>query len=170
MFLSGIISRLSLWAGRAAALVVFPLIAAMVYEVISRYLFSRPTVWAFDISYMLMGSIFLLGTSYALLIGQHVNVDFIHDRLPKRAIAAIDLIGYVVLAGMSAWITFALFKYMADAYRSGEGTGVSAWNPQVWPYRLVYVVGFGLFTLQVLAKAIENALILIDRSSQDAEQ
>jgi TRAP-type mannitol/chloroaromatic compound transport system permease small subunit len=161
------ISRLSLWAGYLAAIVVLPLIAAMVYEVISRYAFARPTAWAFELSYMMMGTIFLLGTAYALLIGQHVNVDFIHARLPARGVAAIDFIGYVILTAMSAWLTFALFNYAVGAYRSGEGSGLSAWNPPIWPYRLVFVVGFGLFTLQALAKAIENAMRIVSREPQD---
>lgn len=161
------IGRLSLLAGQAAALVVLPLIAAMVYEVVSRYAFARPTAWAFELSYMMMGAIFLLGIAYALLVGQHVNVDFIHARLPARGISIIDFVGYVILTGLNVWLTIALFNYFADAYRSGEGSGLSAWNPQVWPYRMVFVVGFALFALQTFAKAIENALVVLGRAPQD---
>ena len=155
------IGRLSLWAGRTAALLVVPLVLAMVYEVLGRYVFGRPTDWAFELSYMMMGTIFLLGIAYALLIGQHVNVDFIHDALPKRVVAVIDLLGYLVLTGMTAWIAFALFRYFGDAYRSGEGSGLSAWNPPVWPYRFIFAAGFALFALQALAKALENALVAL---------
>jgi TRAP-type mannitol/chloroaromatic compound transport system permease small subunit len=56
---------------------------------------------------------------------------------------------------------------MIAAYRSGEGAGVSAWNPKIWPYRVVYMVGFALFTLQAFAKAIENALVLF-RGAREA--
>ena len=137
-----------------------PLVLAMVYEVVSRYAFDRPTIWAFELSYMMMGVIFLLGISYALLKGQHVNVDFLHEALPRRGVAVIDFVGYVVLTGMSAWIAFALFRYFGEAYRSGEGSGLSAWNPPVWPYRFVFAIGFTLFSLQTLAKAIENGQLI----------
>ena len=155
------IGRLSLWAGRLGALLVVPLVLAMVYEVLSRYVFGSPTVWAFELSYMMMGTIFLLGIAYALSIGEHVNVDFIHDALPKHAVAVIDLFGYLVLTGLTAWITLALFRYFGDAYRSGEGSGLSAWNPPVWPYRFIFAAGFALFALQALAKALENALVAL---------
>ena len=59
------IETLSLWSGRIAAMLLLPLVFAMVYEVLSRYLFDAPTQWAFEVSYMLMGTIFLLGLSYA---------------------------------------------------------------------------------------------------------
>ncbi len=161
MILIRSIDRLSLWAGKLAALLVLPLVAAMVFEVVSRYAFDAPTVWAFELAYMMMGTIFLLGLAYALSIGAHVNVDFLHDHLPPRVVALIDFLGYALLTAMSAWMTWALAGYALQAYESGEGTGLSAWNPKVWPYRVIYAVGFGLFTLQTVAKTLENLLIVL---------
>lgn len=156
-----LIGTLSLWVGRLAALLVVPLVLAMVYEVVSRYAFRAPTIWAFELSYMMMGTIFLLGTAYALLVGQHVNVDFIHDSLPRRAVGIVDGLAYLVLTGFAAWITFALFRYAGSALHSGEGSGLSVWNPPVWPYRYIIAFGFGVFALQCLAKFIENLLIAL---------
>ena len=158
-----LVGALSLWGGRAAALLVVPLVFAMVYEVVSRYAFGAPTVWAFEISYMMMGAIFLMAIAYALLVGQHVNVDFIHDALPKRVVALIDLLAYVLLTGLSAWLTYGLLNYANAAYQSGEGSGLSSWNPPVWPYRYIFAIGFGLFTLQCLGKVVENLLAALGR-------
>lgn len=162
------IGRLSLWSGRLGALIVLPLVLAMVFEVISRYVFAAPTLWAFELSYMMMGAIFLLGLSYALLVGQHVNVDFIHQRMPPRAIALIDTIGYLLLTCMLTWMLITLVRNVGDVYRSGEGSGLSAWNPKIWPYRLVYVVGFALFALQSFAKLLENLLVVVGHAPKDA--
>lgn len=164
------INMLSLWSGRAGALVVLPLVLAMVYEVLSRYLFSAPTQWAFELSYMMMGTIFLLGLSYAVLVNQHVNVDFLHQVLPRRGIAIIDAIGYVLMTGMLFWLTKALIDNVFSVYRSGEGTGLSSWNPPIWPYRVIYALGFGLFALQCLAKAIENLLIVFGHDPEGSAQ
>lgn len=161
------IGRLSLWSGRIGALLVLPLVLAMVYEVISRYFFAAPTQWAFELSYMMMGSIFLLGLSYAVLVDQHVNVDFIHQKLPKRGIAIIDAIGYILLAGMMFWLTRALIDNAASVYRTGEGSGLSAWNPKIWPYRVIYVLGFGLFALQCAGKALQNLLTVFGKGTEE---
>ena len=160
------IGRLSLWSGRLGAVVVLPLVLAMVFEVVSRYAFSAPTAWAFELSYMMMGTIFLLGLSYAVLVNQHVNVDFLHQVLPRRGVAIIDAIGYILMAGMLFWLTNTLIANIASVYRTGEGTGLSAWNPPIWPYRCIYALGFGLFALQCLAKAIENLLGLCGRETE----
>jgi TRAP-type mannitol/chloroaromatic compound transport system permease small subunit len=164
------INQLSLWSGRVGALVVLPLVLAMVYEVLSRYLFAAPTQWAFELSYMMMGTIFLLGLSYAVLVDQHVNVDFLHQVLPRRGIAIINGIGYILMTGMLFWLTKTLIANIGDVYRTGEGTGLSAWNPPIWPYRTIYAIGFGLFALQCLAKAIENLLIVFGREPEVTAQ
>jgi TRAP-type mannitol/chloroaromatic compound transport system permease small subunit len=156
-----LIGWLSLWSGRIGALLVLPLVLAMVYEVVSRYFFAAPTQWAFELSYMMMGTIFLLGLSYAVLVDQHVNVDFIHQRLSKRGIAVIDAIGYAILAGMLFWLTQALIGNAISVYRTGEGSGLSAWNPKIWPYRVIYVVGFALFALQSAARVVQNLLVIV---------
>ena len=168
MWIVRLIGQLSLWSGRLGALVVLPLVLAMVFEVVSRYAFSAPTIWAFELSYMMMGTIFLLGLSYALFVGQHVNVDFIHQRLPRRAIAVIDAVGYTVLTCMLFWMTMVLAENVEGVYRTGEGSGLSAWNPKIWPYRVIYTSGFALFALQSLAKMIENLLIAMGFSGEDA--
>jgi TRAP-type mannitol/chloroaromatic compound transport system permease small subunit len=164
------INILSLWSGRVGAVVVLPLVLAMVYEVLSRYLFSAPTQWAFELSYMMMGTIFLLGLSYAVLVNQHVNVDFLHQVLPRRGVATIDAVGYILMTGMLFWLTITLINNVGEVYATGEGTGLSAWNPPIWPYRIVYAVGFGLFALQCLAKAIENLLIVFGREAEVTAQ
>ncbi|MBJ3775849.1 TRAP transporter small permease subunit [Acuticoccus mangrovi] len=158
-----IVETISLWSGRIAALLIVPLVLSMTYEVLSRYLFDAPTQWAFEVSYMMMGTIFLLGLAYALRNDAHVNVDFIHARLPKRAMAAIDIVLFIVLLGLMVWLTRALVFDVLRVYKTGEGSGLSAWNPPLWPYRMVAVTGFALFTLQLVATIVRRLLILMGR-------
>jgi len=95
------------------------------------------------------------------------SISFTSERLPRRAIAVIDAIGYAILTCMLFWMLTVLAQNVVDTYRTGEGSGLSAWNPKVWPYRTIYVVGFALFALQSLAKTIENFLIAIGRAPED---
>ncbi len=159
------IGRVSEATGRIGALIVVPLVFAMVYEVVSRYVFSAPTFWAFEVSYMMMGGVFFFGVAYALKIGAHVNVDFIHARLPHRLASLIDFVGYLILTCLCIWIASALIAHVANGIRTGEGSGVSAWNPTIWPYRLVFVIGFATLALQTFAKLIESAMGLMGREA-----
>lgn len=152
------VGRVSTWSGRLGALIVFPLVGAMVWEVGARYLFDAPTSWAFELSYMMMGAIFLMGLSYALHMDAHVRVDFIHSFAPKRLTAGFDALCFLCLTALFAWLTWALAWNAHRVFLTGEGSGLSAWNPTIWPYRLIYVAGFGLMTLQTAATTLARIM------------
>src|SRR5205807_6815014 len=56
-----------------------PLVLAVSYEVIARYAFDAPSIWSFDVTYMLYGTIFMLGAAYALHKGAHIRTDFFYE-------------------------------------------------------------------------------------------
>ena len=65
------IDTFSLWCGRIFCWMLVPLMLAMVWEVLARKLFAAPTMWAYDVSRMLSGALFLVGAGYALMRGVH---------------------------------------------------------------------------------------------------
>lgn len=148
-------------------LIIVPLILGMVYEVLSRYIFSAPTFWAYELGYMMMGAIFVLGMAYALKVRQHVTVDLIHGALGPRAKAAVNILGYCVFIPCIAWLTYALWGYTVRAYVGGELSGQSAWNPQIWPYRVVLTIGFLVFLLQVLIEFVKNWIVLFTNDATE---
>ena len=79
-----------------------------------------------------------------------------------RIIIVIDLIGYVILLlpGL-LWLDIGLYDYAREAYEYGEVTGESAWNPVVWPFRSAWVLGFVVFTLQVVAEVLKALVVLM---------
>ena len=117
----------------------------MVYEVVARYAFSAPTLWAFEVSYMLMGSAFMLGIAYCLQVDQHVRVDFFYAVVSRRKSAVMDIIGFVLIIPMTIWLLGGMIDYFDRAYTGQERSGESAWNPAVWPFRFVFIMGFFLF-------------------------
>ena len=148
-------------------LIIVPLILGMVYEVLSRYIFSAPTFWAYELGYMMMGAIFVLGMAYALKVRQHVTVDLIHGALGPRGKAAVNILGYCVFIPCVAWLTYALWGYTLRAYVGGELSGQSAWNPQIWPYRVVLTIGFLVFLLQVLIEFVKNWIVLFTNDATE---
>jgi len=149
------------------AFLVLPLIAAMVYEVFSRYVLGSPTFWSYEIGYMLMATIFMFGMAYALKTGNHVSVDFVYGRLSPRKQAIINLLGYGFLIPCLIWLSYSLFEYALRAYETGRVSGQSAWNPVVWPYRTVLFVGFSVLSLQLLIEFAKSLHALF--GGRDAE-
>jgi TRAP-type mannitol/chloroaromatic compound transport system permease small subunit len=161
------IDALSMWIGRAASLIVIPLVLATCYEVFARYLFGAPTIWAFELGYILMGLHFLLGGAMTLKMQQHVRIDLIYARLSLKRQAVIDLTLYVALVIPALTMTsLQLGDHMMGAYMGGETTGQSAWNPAIWPFRALITFSFIVLTLQVIAESLRALHILLDRPIQ----
>ena len=159
-----LIDRLTDGVTRVAAWLVVPLFVIMGYEVFARFVLNLPTFWSWEVAYMITGSHFVLGIAYVTKTRQHVRVDFIYARLSQRAQAAIDFIVYAgFVLPVSIWMTWRLGVVAIDAYRVGEVSGESAWNPVVWPIRSITAIGFGLFALQVLAEAYRSLRIAFGR-------
>lgn len=154
----------SILAGYAAATLIPTLAILITYEVVSRYAFGAPTSWAFEVSYMLMGTSLMLGIAWCTLARKHIRVDFLYDVLSPRKQSFIDIIGYVfLLLPILIWVSWALFAYFFEAYKVNEVSGESAWNPIIWPFKFTFAFGFFLFTMQVVAETIKCALTLTGR-------
>ena len=164
-----LIERLTGGFGVIGAVIVAPLILATVYEVFSRYLFNAPTIWAYEIAYMAMGTNFLLGAAVTLRDRGHIRIDLLYSQWPPRIQAAIDIVGYACLfLPLAWWLSWGLWNYAYHAYLSGETSGNSAWNPIIWPFRMVFFAGFVLLALQATAELIKSVYILIGREAPGA--
>ena len=104
------IDAISVWVGRAGAVLVAVLTAIVCYEVFSRYVLNSPHDWAFDASYMLFGTSFMLAGAYALAKSAHVRGDLIYAGLSARWLFVCHrLLGHwrrlALLAGWSAGLS-----------------------------------------------------------------
>ena len=78
------IDSISEWSGRISAWISLPLVVFMAYDVIMRYLFQAPTKWAYEMTWMQYGALFMLGGAYGLKYKLHVRVDIIYVRWSRR--------------------------------------------------------------------------------------
>ena len=163
------VERVTDVAAVLGCLLLLPLILSMTYEVVARYAFRAPTFWAFEVSYMLMGSIFMLGMAAALKHDQHVRVDFIFNMLPPRVRAGVDILCFLLVLPCAAWLAYELFNFAQRAYVSGRSTGRSAWNPVIWPYRAMLSVGFAVLTLQILVQMVKSVRVIVTGSAQKGQ-
>lgn len=152
--------RLTRLALVLAAVAVMILTLAMLYEVTARYVFTAPTLWAFDIAYMSNAAIFLLGNAWVLQNRQHIAIRILHDRFPIKVRMLLDFASQI-------GIIFPLFLLLSlkathitwRAWQSGEVEMVSPWAPLMWPFYLVFAVGLFVFTLAVPASFLREHVL-----------
>jgi TRAP-type mannitol/chloroaromatic compound transport system permease small subunit len=134
-----------------------PLVAAVSFEVVARYVFNAPTIWSFDVTYMLYGTIFMLGAAYALHKGAHIRTDFFYERWSTRTKGMVDSISYVVFffpslimflaaSGSEAWY----------AYTIQEVSEQTPWRPILWPYKTIVPLTCVLLMLQGVSETIKS--------------
>jgi len=155
-----IIERITGSVGIMASFAVVPLVLATCYEVLARYAFGAPTIWAYEVGYTLTGSHFLLGMAYTLAVGAHIRIDIFSGKFAPRTRALIDFSAYAVMLPLLVWLSYALLQHLVTGYLRSERSGQSAMNPPVWPFRVVFFVAFTLFALQVLAEVVKAARTL----------
>ena len=152
--------------GHTVAWLVALLTVVLSYEVFMRYLFGSPTAWAYDVSYMLGGTFFILGAGYTLLRQKHVRVDIIYNRFSARTQALIDVIlGMVFFFPVWIGIFYRLFPYVINSWLRGERTLESFWRPPVYPFKTMMLIGVFLLLLAGLKEFIRSLTVLLGKSS-----
>ena len=159
------IERVTGSVGVMASFALVPLVLATCYEVFARYAMGAPTVWAYEVGYILTGTHFLLGMAYTLKAGEHIRIDIFSAKFPPRLRAMIDLLGYAVTLPLMIWVTYALGQHLLTGYLRNEHSGQSAMNLPVWPFRLVFLIAFALFALQILCEVIKTLRKLKETAS-----
>lgn len=154
----GAIDLISEWSGRAAAWLIVPLVMGTVYDVLMRYLFKAPTKWAYELTWMEYGALFMMGGAYALRHHIHVRVDIIYNLYPPRVRALFDALMYLIIF-FPLYILLIVYgtKYAAYSWSIWEKSYLSYWQPPVYPIKTIMPFAFLLFLLQGIAEFIRNA-------------
>lgn len=154
------IDRTNEWVGRIVALGILLMVAIVSYEVVMRYGFRAPTVWATElITFVFAGYIFL-GAGYTLLHRDHVNMDIVYSRLPPRGQALLDVLtaGFVFIY---CWLLITTgWETAWSALQTGRTTGTD-WNPPLFPAAVLLPVGAALLLLQAIAKFIRDLVLTL---------
>ena len=143
--------------GVCVAWLNLPLVLAVSYEVMARYAFNAPTIWSFDVTYMLYGTIFMLGAAYALHKGAHIRTDFFYEKWSVQTKGMVDSISYLVFffpslvmlliaSGNEAWYAVTI----------NEVSEQTPWRPILWPYKTVVPVTCVLLMLQGISETIKS--------------
>ena len=151
------IDRFTDVTGKLVAWLNVPLVAVVAYEVIARYAFGAPTIWSFDLTYMLYGTVFMVGSAYALLKGAHIRTDFFFEQWSVRTRGWIDSIAYIVFFFPALivffWITWGEGWY---AFQIGEVSEQTPWRPILWPYKMVIPLTCLLLLIQGISETIKS--------------
>ena len=134
------IDQLSKSVGHAFAWCIVILTLGTTYEVFVRYVLDDPTSWAFDMSYILYGGLFLMSGAYALSRGVQ---------------GSVELVLYVLFfyPGVIALI-YSGWSYAMDSMRIGEVSVNSPIGVPIWQLKLIIPAAGVMLAIQGVAEML----------------
>jgi TRAP-type mannitol/chloroaromatic compound transport system permease small subunit len=126
-----------------------------------RYLINAPTRWSFDVTYIMYGTLFMMGGAYTLSRDGMVRGDFLYRLWPVRVQATVELVLYILFffPGITALI-LAGWKYSARAWRVQEVSIFSPAGIPVFQFKSVIVAAGVIVFLQGIASVYRCIIAL----------
>jgi TRAP-type mannitol/chloroaromatic compound transport system permease small subunit len=152
------IDQIAIWSGLLFCWLAVPLVLGLTYEVFARYLFHAPTIWAYDVTYMLYGSHFMLGAAYTLYKGGHIRTDMFYQNWSVRTRGLIDAMLYLLLffPGIALFFWMGLQEAL-HAWDIREVSDASPWRPILYPFKAVIPLSLLLLLLQGVSEFLKSA-------------
>lgn len=150
------LDQVSIWSGRMAAWLLLPMVLSLCYEVVARYLFNAPTQWAYDMTFMLYGSFFMLGAAFTLQRKGHVRTDSLYANWSVRRQASVDLACYVLMFLPFVGVFLVIgWEYFLKAFLTNETFVSSSWQPITWPFKLSMPLAGALLLVQGVSECLK---------------
>lgn len=164
----GFVEKISEYSGRVASWIVYAGIIMLTFEVVARYFFDSPTVWAHGYSQRLFGSYFVLIGAYTFVHNGHVRIDLITGRFNERWNNVFDVINCIFLLVWSGALLPASWKFFLQSYRIRETDNMVLAHPIYWVKGILFI-GMVLIFIQGLSELIKKIIEIVRPVSEQAE-
>ena len=156
--LAAAVERTNRLGGVGAGLILLAMVLMIGREAIGRYFFNAPTGWVVELSgFLLVGVVFIAG-GFILQHDAHLRVDIFYVRMPRRARAAVDVLGYLLGIPYLSLLLWQGALLALRAFESGERTMIMRW-PLYLPELLV-PLGVALLLAQLLLQLVRMLRVL----------
>lgn len=162
--------KLSAWFGKAFAWLILLMTFGVSYEVVVRYIFNSPTPWSLDVSYIMYGTLFMVGGAYTLSRNGHVRGDFLYRLWKPQTQARIDLLLYILFffPGVTALILSG-WKYSSRSWGYTEVSVNSPAGIPIFQFKSIIVLAGILLFVQGIAQVFRCILCIREGYWRKAE-
>ncbi|MBS0468092.1 MAG: TRAP transporter small permease subunit [Proteobacteria bacterium] len=158
--LSRAIDRLNTFVGKYCIWLIFAATAVSAGNAVVRKAFDMSSNAFLEVQWYLFAWSFLIAAGFTLLQREHVRIDVLNSRLPKKVQVWIDIIGFAFfLTPLCITILWLSMPEVLQKYTSGEMSG----NPGGlirWPVWAAIPVGVTLLMLQGWSELIKRIAFL----------
>jgi len=168
----GPLDRMSVFVGRVTMMMIVLLTSVMLYEVVLRYVFEAPTLWANELSLWLAGFVFLTAGLYAMQQRSHIRIFLLYDMTPRWVQRVFDCISTALIVLFAAALIYGGYKEAFQKFGRWETFG-TAFDPPI-PATIKIAVLFivALVAVQAIINLISdwNAEPVVHTAADDIDQ
>ncbi|MCH2220158.1 MAG: TRAP transporter small permease subunit [Dechloromonas sp.] len=124
------LDRLAVFFGRITMMLILLLTGVMLYEVVLRYAFEAPTLWANELSLWLAGFVFLTAGLYAMQQRSHIRIFLIYDMCPRWLQRTFDCISTSLIVAFAFFLVYGGYGEAFDKFYRWETFG-TAFDPPI---------------------------------------
>lgn len=151
-----IVDTVSRWLAWLAAALFTATGFMLTYEVGARYLFTKPTIWAAELSQLCLIWGGLLAMPWVLGARRHISIAAVTDRLNPKGRRVMEMLVMVAIAVFSIAVAAYGWEIFYESFSRGRTTG-SLLNLPVWVSELAVPLGFALLAVQAVVEAVRLA-------------
>jgi TRAP-type mannitol/chloroaromatic compound transport system permease small subunit len=155
-----VIDSISDWSGKISSFLILVITAVILFEIIARFIFGAPTIWAFEISLALYGIYVALIGAYTLVHGVHVNVDILYAGFSPRIKAGVNLFTWLIFFLWCGVLVWTGWIRGWESLMIGERESTVFGCP-IYPVKLSLAIGGFLLLLQGAAGYVRNLYFFI---------
>ncbi len=122
--------RLAVFIGRVTMILIVLLVSVMIYEVILRYVFEAPTLWANELSLWIAGFVFLCAGLYAMQQRSHIRIFLLYDICPRWLQHTFDCISTLLIVMFAFFLVYGGYGEALDKLHRWETFG-TAFDPPI---------------------------------------
>lgn len=156
-----IVDFINIAIGGLFSVFFIPLMGLSVFEVISRRILGKPTVWTLEMTRFIFVPIVMMALGYTLLLQGHATIDVFSDKFSPKLKAIVEVFMTAIFLIPSSIVIFMQsFRGAKMSWAILERTP-SAFNVAVYPVKALIPLGFALLTLAALSWFLKNLYFLI---------
>jgi TRAP-type mannitol/chloroaromatic compound transport system permease small subunit len=154
------IETLADWQGRVVSWFILIITGAICYEVVSRYVFSSPTDWAYEFTSMVYGAYAMLLGAYTHRHEGHIRMDVVYHRFSRRTQIRVDFVTNLLALGFLIIFFVTMTKFAISSWEIREFSSTSTWAAPLYPFKTVIALGVLFFLLMQIAVIYRNVVLL----------
>lgn len=146
--------KFALFLCRVTMLLLLGTVGVMFFEVVARYVFEKPTLWANETSLWLAGFIYLLTGVYAMQQRSHISIFLVYDIMPRWLQRVCDVLSTTLICLFAFFILWGGWTEASQKFMRWETFG-TAFDPPL-PATLKIMVIFA--AIMVAAQSVANLI------------